>query len=209
MPLSTGVFANFSREFANFSREFVLPALLQKLVGDLCFDFSQGNLENLVGKLEGIFRGFFLTHRTKAQNFRGKFRSIFRKKIRGSKNIFHAKFTLQTCHLKNLPVLSENSTNLSKHSPNLSRFHPGFDQLYPGNRKEAIYNSKANDRTHQAMFFKTRAFCSDSIADFFRVCSLIIFLSGGVFLAFLPCQKFPFSSVFFLAFPNISGVRQE
>ena len=49
------------------------------------FDFSQGNLENLVGNLEGIFRGFFLTHRTKAQKFRGKFRSIFRKKIRGSK----------------------------------------------------------------------------------------------------------------------------
>ena len=29
--------------------------------------------------------GFFLTHRTKAQKFRGKFRSIFRKKIRSSK----------------------------------------------------------------------------------------------------------------------------
>ena len=50
--------------------------------------------------LEGIFRGSFLTHRTKAQKFRGKFRSIFRKKIRGSKKIFHAKFNLQTCHLK-------------------------------------------------------------------------------------------------------------
>ena len=48
------------------------------------FDFSPGNLENLVGNLEGIFRGFFLTHRTKAQNIRGKFRSIFRKKIRDS-----------------------------------------------------------------------------------------------------------------------------
>ena len=76
----------------------VLPALLQKLVGEFFFDFSQGNLENLVGNLEGIFRGFFLTHRTKAQKFRGKFRSIFRKKIRGSKKIFRAKFTLQTCH---------------------------------------------------------------------------------------------------------------
>ena len=37
----------------------VLPALLQKLVGEFFFDFSQGNLENLVGNLEGIFRGFF------------------------------------------------------------------------------------------------------------------------------------------------------
>ena len=53
-----------------------------------------------MGNLEGIFRGFFLTHRTKAQKFRGKFGSIFRKKIRGSKKIFRAKFTLQTCHLK-------------------------------------------------------------------------------------------------------------
>ena len=78
---------------------FVLPALLQKLVGEFFFDFSHGNLENLVGNLEGIFQGFFLTHRTKAQKFRGKFRSIFRKKIRGSKKIFRAKFTLQTCHL--------------------------------------------------------------------------------------------------------------
>ena len=43
---------------------FVLPALLQKLVGEFFFYFSQGNLENLVGNLEGIFRGFFLTHRT-------------------------------------------------------------------------------------------------------------------------------------------------
>ena len=80
-------------------RSDVLPALLQKLVGGF-FDSSQGNLENLVGNLEGIFRGFFLTHRTKAQKFRGKFWSIFRKKIRGSKKIFRAKFTLQTCHLK-------------------------------------------------------------------------------------------------------------
>ena len=64
------------------------------------FAFSQGNLGNLVGNLEGIFRGFFLTHRTKAQKFRGKFRSIFRTKIRGSKKIFRAKFTLPTCHLK-------------------------------------------------------------------------------------------------------------
>ena len=56
-----------------------------------------------MGSLEGIFQGFFLTHRTKAQKFRGTFRSIFRKKIRGSKKIFRAKFTLQTCHLKDFP----------------------------------------------------------------------------------------------------------
>ena len=60
-------------------------------------------MENLAGNLEEIFRGFFLTHRTKAQKFpgefRGEFRSILCKKIRGSKKIFRAKFTLQTCHL--------------------------------------------------------------------------------------------------------------
>ena len=60
-----------------------------------------------MGNLEGIFRGFFLTHRTKAQKLGGKFRSIFRKKIRGLKNIFRAKFTLQTCHLKNYARYTE------------------------------------------------------------------------------------------------------
>ena len=41
-----------------------------------------------MGNLEGILRDFFLTHRIKAQKFRGKFRSIFRKKIRSSKKSF-------------------------------------------------------------------------------------------------------------------------
>ena len=36
----------------------------------------------------GIFAGFCLTHRIKAQKFRGKFRGIFRKKIRSSKKSF-------------------------------------------------------------------------------------------------------------------------
>ena len=47
-----------------------------------------------------VFCGFFLTHTIKAQKFREKFRSSFRTKIRSSKNIFRAKFTLHTCHLK-------------------------------------------------------------------------------------------------------------
>ena len=49
---------------------------------------------------EGNFAGFFLTHKIKAQNFRGKFRSIVREKIRASKKIFRANFVLQTCHPK-------------------------------------------------------------------------------------------------------------
>ena len=63
------------------------------------FYFSQGNWK-IWWEIWREFSGIFLTHRTKAQKFRGKFRSIFRKKIRGSKKIFRAKFTLQTCHLK-------------------------------------------------------------------------------------------------------------
>ena len=35
--------------------------------------------------------GFFLTHRIKAHNFRGKFRDIFRKKIRSSKKTLSCK----------------------------------------------------------------------------------------------------------------------
>ena len=65
-----------------------------------------------MGNLEGIFRGCFLTHRTKAQKIRGKFRSIFRKKIRGSKKIFRAKFTLQTCHLKFLWGITQLSRDM-------------------------------------------------------------------------------------------------
>ena len=44
------------------------------------------------------FCGIFLTHKIKAQKFRGKLRSIFREKFRSTKKIFCAKFVLQTCH---------------------------------------------------------------------------------------------------------------
>ena len=70
------------------------------------FWFFAGKFGKLCGKFGGNFPGYFLTHRTKAQKFRGKFRSIFRKRIRGSKRIFRAKFTLQTCHLNNIPFRS-------------------------------------------------------------------------------------------------------
>ena len=64
------------------------------------FIFSQGNLESLVGNLEGIFWDFFWPTE---QKYRRKFRSIFCKKIRSSKkNILRAKFTLQKCHLNDL-----------------------------------------------------------------------------------------------------------
>ena len=55
-------------------------------------DFGEGNLA-------GILRDcFFRTHKSKAQNFRGKFRSIFREKTCDSKKIFRANFVLRTCH---------------------------------------------------------------------------------------------------------------
>ena len=72
-----------------------IPALLQKLVGELFLIFAGKS----GGKFGGNFVGFFLSHRTEAQKFRGKYRSSFRKKIRSSIKIFRAKFTLQTCHL--------------------------------------------------------------------------------------------------------------
>ena len=59
------------------------------------FDFCR----KFGGKYGGNFAGLFLTHRMKAQTFCGKFQSIFRKKIRSSKKIFHAEFSLHTCHL--------------------------------------------------------------------------------------------------------------
>ena len=77
------------------------------------FDFSQGNLENLVGNWRE-FCGIFMTHRTKAQKFRGNFRIIFRNKIRSSKNIFRAKFTLQTCHLNHLRAIYTNPSRTSQ-----------------------------------------------------------------------------------------------
>ena len=61
------------------------------------FYFLEGNF---AGDLAGIFWGDFRTHKIKAQNIRGKFRSIFRGKFRGSKKIFRANFVLQLCHPK-------------------------------------------------------------------------------------------------------------
>ena len=85
--LTAGSQSPLPRKFRKKSEK-VLPALLQKLVGELFFfDFSQGNLENLVG-IWREFCGIFLTHREKAQKFRGKFRSVFRNKIRSSKKSF-------------------------------------------------------------------------------------------------------------------------
>ena len=57
--------------------KWIFPALLQKLVGDFFFDFSQGNLENLVGNLEGIFRGFFSDPQNKGSNISGKISEHF------------------------------------------------------------------------------------------------------------------------------------
>ena len=59
---------------------FVLPAVLQKLVGELFRFFA--------GKFGGQFGGICVTHRIKADIYRGQFRSIFRKKIRSSKKTF-------------------------------------------------------------------------------------------------------------------------
>ena len=67
----------------------ILLALLQKLVGEFFLILGR--------EIWREFAGFFLTHEIKAQNFRGKIRSIFREKIRASKKIFRANFVLQPC----------------------------------------------------------------------------------------------------------------
>ena len=60
------------------------------------FDFGEGNL---AGNFTGILWDFFWPTK-KGSNFAGKFRSIFREKIRAWKKIFRANFVLQTCHPK-------------------------------------------------------------------------------------------------------------
>ena len=94
-----------------------LPALLQKLVGDFFLIFRR-EIWKIQWEIWREFSGdFFLTHRTKAQKIRGKFRSIFRKKIRGSKKIFRAKFTLQTCHLNIFLELGDGRLSISYATP--------------------------------------------------------------------------------------------
>ena len=65
----------------------LLPALPQKLVAEFCLILGREN-----------FAGCSLDPQDKGSKFRGKFRSIFREKIRASKKIFRANFVLQTCH---------------------------------------------------------------------------------------------------------------
>ena len=76
----------------------LLPALLQKLVGDFFF-LSLGG--KFCGKFGGNFAGIFRTHKKKAPKYRGKFRSISGEKIRASKKIFRANLILQTRHPNN------------------------------------------------------------------------------------------------------------
>ena len=58
----------------------VLPARLQKLVGEFClgFLFFQGDLE---GSLAGILREFFRTHKTKAQNLGAYLRAFLVREV--------------------------------------------------------------------------------------------------------------------------------
>ena len=74
----------------------ILPALLQKLVGDFLKYFAG----KFGGKFGGNFAGFFLTHRRKAQIFRGHFGAFLVRKLVAQKKSFRAKFTLQMCRLK-------------------------------------------------------------------------------------------------------------
>ena len=100
------------------------------------FDFGEGIF---AGHLAHIFREFcFRSHTVKAQKYRGKFRSIFREKIRASKKIFRADFVLQTCHPKSLQKISV------KFPRNFRR----ISTLFPG----ALHRMCANFRTFSAEF---------------------------------------------------------
>ena len=76
-----------------FGPHFLLPALLQKLVGEFFGFFGREIWREIWWEFCGIFR----THNMKAQESRGQFQSIFCEKIRASKTIFRANFVLQTC----------------------------------------------------------------------------------------------------------------
>ena len=108
------------------------------------FWFFAGKFGKFSGKFGGNFAGFFLTHRTKAQKFRGKFRSIFCNKIRSSKKIFRAKFTLQTCHLNKYgteswaellgasAIFVSQEGSLGQRGFKFASFAPGFSLKWPG-----------------------------------------------------------------------------
>ena len=87
------------RRGGEWSISIFLLALLQKLVGNFFLIFRR-EIREIWWEFWREFCGIFSDDRIKAQQFRGKFRGIFRKKIRSSKKIFRAKFTLQMCHLK-------------------------------------------------------------------------------------------------------------
>ena len=82
-----------SRKYVYVNVFLLLPAPLQKLVGDFL-----GFLGWTFGtKFGGNFAGLFLDPtKIKAQINRGKFRSILREKTRASEKIFRANFILQT-----------------------------------------------------------------------------------------------------------------
>ena len=76
-------------------RRFALPPLLQNLVGEFFGNFRR----EIWREFDGIF---LRPTKIKAQNFQGKFQSMFRGKFRGAIKIFRANFVLQTCHPNDL-----------------------------------------------------------------------------------------------------------
>ena len=82
---------------------FVFPALLQKLVGDVCLILGR--------KFWREFCGIFWTHKIKAQHLRGKFRSIFRERIHAAKKQSFVPTSFCRCaSLQKIFVLSAIST---------------------------------------------------------------------------------------------------
>ena len=81
----------------------LLPALLQKLVGEFLLIFRRGNL---TGMLAGLLRDFSEPPKEGSNIFGGNSGAFFVRKFVAPKKFFRAKSTLQMCHLKTFKRIS-------------------------------------------------------------------------------------------------------
>ena len=95
VPATIGLMSCNHREKI-FAYRYRVHALLQKLVGDIfIFDFGR----EIRWEFRREFCGIFLDPQIIGSRISGKFRSIFREKMRASNKIFRANFVLQKRHL--------------------------------------------------------------------------------------------------------------
>ena len=164
-----------------------------------------------MGNLAGIFRGFFLTHRTKAQKFRGKFRSIFRKKIRGSKKKSFVQNSL--CRRATLTLCLD--MEVAKIATRASIYRSRLDESPSEPRLEARYPLRALEASYPFLVplpSSLTKFCPAEKGDRFFTFSFSVSVSVSVsvslslslslffFSFFLPSCFFFFAFFWFLVF---------